>query len=62
MTSETNTFHQYPEDVSEDGDGGAEDEDGEQERTDGICNLILGLKEREGEKRFEGLKLRVIVV
>lgn len=40
------TFQEYPKDVSEDGDGGAEDEDREQKRTDGICDFILGLKER----------------
>lgn len=43
----TGTFHQYPEDVSEDGDGGAQDEHGEQERADGICHFVLGLEERK---------------
>lgn len=41
------TFHEYPEDISEDGEGGAEDKDGKQECTDGICNFILRLKEQK---------------
>lgn len=38
------TFHEDREDVSEDGDGGAKDEDGEEEGADGVCNLALGLQ------------------
>ncbi len=47
LISNLSTFQEYPKNVSEDGDGGAEDKDGEQERTDGICNFILRLKERK---------------
>lgn len=38
------TFHEDPEDVSEDGDGGAKDEDREEEGADGVCDLALGLQ------------------
>lgn len=45
------TFHQDPKNIPEDGDGGAEDKDGEEERTDGVCHFIVWLKQREaGEK------------
>lgn len=38
------TFHEDPEDIPEDGEGGAKDEDGEEEGADRICNLALGLQ------------------
>lgn len=38
------TFHEDPEDVSEDGDGGAKDKDREEEGADGVCDLALGLQ------------------
>lgn len=50
------TFHENPEDVPEDGDGGAQDEDGEEEGADGVCDLALGL--RSGGERGNGVRLR----
>lgn len=47
------TFHENPEDVPEDGDGGAEDEDGKQERADGICDFVLGLKDKRKKMRLK---------
>lgn len=38
------TFHEDSEDIPEDGEGGAEDEDREEEGADGVCNLALGLQ------------------
>lgn len=38
------TFHEHSEDVSEDSEGGAKDEDREEEGTDGVCDLALGLQ------------------
>jgi len=38
------TFHEDSEDVLEDGEGGAQDEDREEEGADGVCDLALGLR------------------
>lgn len=41
------TFHEDPEDVSEDGDGGAEHKDGEQEGADRIGHFVFRLQRKD---------------
>lgn len=45
--SQSLTFHQDDEDVSHDGEGGAQDKYGEQEGADGVGDLIFWLKIKE---------------
>lgn len=47
MMQRLGTFHEDPEDVPEDGDGGAEHKEGEQEGADGICHFVFWLRRRK---------------
>lgn len=44
------TFHEHPDDIAEDGQGGAQHEDGEEEGADRIRNLVLGLQRAGGKQ------------